>query len=336
MKAGFAEKKKNSERSQMKSCPKCKRTYFDDTFAFCLADGSLLSAPFDPEATQVIPTALDPPAPVADINRRVHHDELKRSNEELEQNKDRQEHHRPSEIKRLFKQFLSQYDLDGQNEIWKRQSQIFKHFWKEKILNTTYQLLIPGDTDLIIRMLDTGARRHEEVAESVALTNLRQPMWERLFDDLKEKKNIQRTMDQIFNENEDSGLISLIDYLERENKGNGNSLTGKNAVAINALLCINNPEKILKSVSLPHRFQIMRAFELGNPDEFKTYGQEVVLSNRRIIDGFKEKYGIDAGPLALTEFLYSRGARRGWGRTNPTNIRPMWLDTHSSSKSKNS
>jgi hypothetical protein len=320
----------------MKSCPKCNRTYFDETFAFCLADGTLLTAPFDPEATQVLPTAIDPPARVAGTNRRVAHDEFNRSKEGLGQEREQEAHHSPSELKRLFKQFLSHYDLDGQNEIWKRQSQIFKHFWKEKILNTTYQLLIPGDTDLIIRMLDTGARRHEEVAESVALTNLRQPMWERLFNDLKEKKNIQGTTDQIFNETEESGLISLIDCLERENKGNGNSLTGKNAVAINALLCINNPEKFLKSVSLAHRFQIMRAFYLGNPDEFKTYGQEVVLSNRRIIDSFKERYGINAEPLALTEFLYSRGARRNWGRTNPTNIRPMWWDTHSSSKSKNS
>src|SRR2546423_11921306 len=34
----------------MKSCLTCKRT-FDDTAVFCLVDGSILSAPFDPEAT---------------------------------------------------------------------------------------------------------------------------------------------------------------------------------------------------------------------------------------------------------------------------------------------
>ncbi len=41
----------------MKSCPKCERT-FDDTFTFCLDDGTLLSAPHDDaeaEATQRIP-----------------------------------------------------------------------------------------------------------------------------------------------------------------------------------------------------------------------------------------------------------------------------------------
>src|SRR6266436_244392 len=34
----------------MKSCPACNRT-FDDTMTFCLVDGSILSAPFDPNAT---------------------------------------------------------------------------------------------------------------------------------------------------------------------------------------------------------------------------------------------------------------------------------------------
>jgi hypothetical protein len=38
----------------MKSCPTCNRT-FEDTFTFCLIDGSVLSAPLDPHATLVIP-----------------------------------------------------------------------------------------------------------------------------------------------------------------------------------------------------------------------------------------------------------------------------------------
>ena len=35
----------------MKSCPDCNRT-FEDTMTFCLVDGSILSAPFDPKAIQ--------------------------------------------------------------------------------------------------------------------------------------------------------------------------------------------------------------------------------------------------------------------------------------------
>lgn len=37
----------------MKSCPACQRT-FEDTLTFCLVDGSILSAPFDPKAAQSI------------------------------------------------------------------------------------------------------------------------------------------------------------------------------------------------------------------------------------------------------------------------------------------
>lgn len=59
----------------MKTCPTCNRTYSDETLSYCLADGSLLSAPYDPEATQVYSPsritnpaeteALPPAAPVA-------------------------------------------------------------------------------------------------------------------------------------------------------------------------------------------------------------------------------------------------------------------------------
>lgn len=38
----------------MKSCPTCNRTY-EDTFTFCLVDGAILSAPFDPKLTQPRP-----------------------------------------------------------------------------------------------------------------------------------------------------------------------------------------------------------------------------------------------------------------------------------------
>ncbi len=48
----------------MKSCPACNSTYSDDSITFCLVDGSILSAPYEPEATQRIPAAriTNPPA----------------------------------------------------------------------------------------------------------------------------------------------------------------------------------------------------------------------------------------------------------------------------------
>jgi hypothetical protein len=46
----------------MKTCPTCNRT-FEDAFTFCLIDGAVLSAPYDPQATQRIPgrSKTEPP-----------------------------------------------------------------------------------------------------------------------------------------------------------------------------------------------------------------------------------------------------------------------------------
>ncbi|MDQ3820977.1 MAG: hypothetical protein M3362_25300, partial [Acidobacteriota bacterium] len=50
----------------MKSCPTCNRT-FEDTFTFCLVDGSILSAPFDPLATRQNPEARNTYPPPTEV-----------------------------------------------------------------------------------------------------------------------------------------------------------------------------------------------------------------------------------------------------------------------------
>jgi uncharacterized protein len=67
----------------MKRCPQCNRTYADEMFAFCLDDGALLSAPYDPQATLSLPaeltsdlapiTSIDEPAIAISINRHYPH-----------------------------------------------------------------------------------------------------------------------------------------------------------------------------------------------------------------------------------------------------------------------
>lgn len=47
----------------MKNCPTCNRTYPDDTLAFCLMDGSVLSAPYDPSETRAAPRRSSEPQP---------------------------------------------------------------------------------------------------------------------------------------------------------------------------------------------------------------------------------------------------------------------------------
>lgn len=43
----------------MKKCPQCSRTYPDDTLAFCLEDGALLSASYNPQSTNAPTVAIN-------------------------------------------------------------------------------------------------------------------------------------------------------------------------------------------------------------------------------------------------------------------------------------
>lgn len=47
----------------MKQCPKCSRTYTDDTLVYCLDDGSALVAGYDPQATLIVPAPRVTDAP---------------------------------------------------------------------------------------------------------------------------------------------------------------------------------------------------------------------------------------------------------------------------------
>jgi hypothetical protein len=67
----------------MKLCPQCNRTYTDKSIAFCLADGALLSAPYDPDATLHLspqPPANLPPTEVLLSNQSS---ESRRNNKSL-------------------------------------------------------------------------------------------------------------------------------------------------------------------------------------------------------------------------------------------------------------
>src|SRR6266550_4416472 len=52
----------------MKSCPTCNRTYPDDNLAFCLMDGAILSAPYDPSQSPQVPRRTSNPPPTEIIS----------------------------------------------------------------------------------------------------------------------------------------------------------------------------------------------------------------------------------------------------------------------------
>lgn len=51
----------------MKSCPTCNRTYPDDNLAFCLMDGAVLSAPYDPDRVRRSSGERPAPAPSTEV-----------------------------------------------------------------------------------------------------------------------------------------------------------------------------------------------------------------------------------------------------------------------------
>jgi hypothetical protein len=53
--------------AKLKSCPTCNRTYSDEAITFCLVDGSILSASYDPQATLQISSVRETTPPPTQI-----------------------------------------------------------------------------------------------------------------------------------------------------------------------------------------------------------------------------------------------------------------------------
>src|SRR5947209_6792743 len=68
----------------MKRCPLCNRTYYDE-FVFCLEDGRLLSPPYDPAETQILPARYGVDLPPTEMSpRNVSLPETKKETEKTE------------------------------------------------------------------------------------------------------------------------------------------------------------------------------------------------------------------------------------------------------------
>ena len=94
-----------------------------------------------------------------------------------------------TEFQGLFNDFLTKFDPVTHDQLWETQSLVFRGFWNDKILDSKHELTV-AETDSIIRLLDTKARGHQKTDEAVAQTGVRQGIWGRLFDHLKNKRVI--------------------------------------------------------------------------------------------------------------------------------------------------
>lgn len=215
------------------------------------------------------------------------------------------------EIIKIFNDFRAEYDFERHDRVWKKQSEEFRKFWREKIMDDNYPVLLEEDMDYVIRFFDQNARGAREFREGggehAAKAGIWQGMWYRALKDIKEKSDIKKILDKIFNTEDGERRIDLVDELEKINQKNKNGLTGKSAIILNALLFTYSPDKYLCMLSVVnHRFPLIDFFELGNSKQYKTYGEQVIKTNDDIISGFKEKYNINISPRALSTFIYEQ------------------------------
>jgi hypothetical protein len=218
-------------------------------------------------------------------------------------------------LQQQFKEYLTSPDREKEQSVWKEHQNSFQQFWKTKIMRNTKSSSVSetADYDPIIKLIDIKARgfnRRTDIA--VAHVGLYQGTWHRIFNDLVEKKDIKETLNQIFNTTNVSELVKLVDRFAKQNEQHKNGLTGKRANAINALLVLNDPNRFISCVSLKHRFWILKAFGLGNPDRYKSYGQQVILSNEDILGGLKNTFGLAGTARDISVFLYKPSIKELW------------------------
>jgi hypothetical protein len=219
-----------------------------------------------------------------------------------------------TEIINLYNKFIEIHgdDLERRKSVWVKQQQLFRDFWKRIMATKNHKIFTESDYDSIIKMIDIKARGfNRKVDVAVAQVGLYQGTWYRIFNDLVDQEPIKKALDKIFNLEDEEILIESLNELEKENEKNKNGLTGGRAVALNALLFINSPSLFVTSVSLKQRLQISEYFGFGDLSSYQTYGEQIIKSNKAIINGFRN-LGINGDTITISSFLYSDELELFW------------------------
>ena len=172
------------------------------------------------------------------------------------------------EIKSIFNEFLSAYNEEEKNEIWKEHSKTFRDFWKNKVLNPSVKEINDSEVDPIIRILDRHGKGNTRRDEAVAMVMITQGVWRRMFQEINKQRTLQELLNKIFFEKNDQEKISLIDQLYKANEGRKNSLTGKSGNAINTMLFTFDPDSHTSMISLNDRRKFIEYFNLPNTLDF--------------------------------------------------------------------
>lgn len=209
--------------------------------------------------------------------------------------------------KQRFDQWFSQTKQDFTNieEIWSAQSEKFKCYWNDKILNPEAEL---KDEDLkeIIKILDTNAKGNVR-AIAVASLYLRQNIQEYLLKGIKADQQKQKFLNTFFTSEDDDARIEAIDELSAyESRMSGPKLTSQYGVFLNAICYAYDPANHLNIVSLDKEKNVIETFKIPNDIDFNrdSYGKKIVMSNRALLDFFRNM-GVIEHTYVVASFIWT-------------------------------
>jgi hypothetical protein len=214
-----------------------------------------------------------------------------------------------STVRTLFEQYQQETSVNQAKygDIWAKQSQKFRDFWQNSIMNGAVKTLTDDDLIPIIQILDVkGLRRNDQEKAVVGIANtlIFQTNWYSVFRDIKEDGALRQVIDRLLRSESDDDQTHLLNEINRINtKKNG--LTGENSAILNCFLFAYAPAKNFAMVSLSDRYRLLSYLELASADEFekKSYGERVVETRKRL-KTFKTNLDPEMNTYGFSHFFY--------------------------------
>ena len=216
-------------------------------------------------------------------------------------------------ITSLISDFLNQYDATAKDEVWKKQSGVFRQFWSHRVMAQGVDPISDDDSDLVIRILDRNGKGTNKDSESVARAMVSQGAWRRMFNEFRTNKALAELINSILSETSSKIKAKLIDQLYENNKERKNNLTGPSGNTINVFLAAFDPFNNLSVISLKDRQALLQFFEIKIPFDWDlvSVGYRIVYSNTLLFNGITA-LGLVGSARTASAFCYSTAMRALW------------------------
>ena len=183
------------------------------------------------------------------------------------------------------------------------QSQKFRNFWTDRIMNRPDGELDDPEIDEIVRILDRNGKGNTKDSEAVARAMIAQGAWRRMFNEIKAKKPLAKALNDVLRETDADKRAAAIAKVYELNHGRRNNLTGQSGNAIDAMLAAWDPFSNSSVISLNDRKLVIKNLGLDRGPDFEKdkIGRKITLSNSAIVTGL-EKLGIRGSVRTISAF----------------------------------